>query len=563
MGSGQTPEVRHPRLNSWTVSLLPFLIFVFTAATFFPSLFNGFVDWDDEDTLLKNLNYRGLSLAHLRWMFSTFYMGHYQPLTWLTLALDYLTWGIKPLGYHLTSVLMHAASAALFYCVSLRILKSATGDTVQDAVGLRLASAFGGLLFATHPLRVESVAWVTERRDVLSGLFFLATIGLYLKAADPGTAQPRKICFYALSLAAYSASLLSKASGITLPLVLLLLDIFPLARRRCDRNKAVTALHLILEKIPYFLLASGFAVVAVIAQHQVGALKNLEAYGAARRLGQACYGLLFYVWKTLLPINLSPLYETPMQLSTSDELSFVIAGAIVCAVSVFLLREKRLKPLLAGWIYYGLLLLPVLGIAQSGPQLVADRYSYLACLSWAILGAAGFFYLWRNFRAARTIIGASATSLLVLLSALTWRQIGVWHDSTALWTRAVQIYPEGARSLTNYGAALMRNGEVEKAMEQYRKALRIVPFYSVAHNNLASALLSRGKYDLAIGEYREAIRLNPNFSQAYYNLGVTLVLAGQPKEAVLQFREALRIEPNFEDAKRVLALVLDPSQSEH
>src|SRR5581483_4612673 len=271
-----------------------------------------------------------------------------------------------------------------------------------------------------------------------------------------------------------------------------------------------------------------------IAQHQVGALKNLEAYGAARRLGQACYGLLFYVWKTLLPINLSPLYETPMQLSTSDELSFVIAGAIVCAVSVFLLREKRLKPLLAGWIYYGLLLLPVLGIAQSGPQLVADRYSYLACLSWAILGAAGFFYLWRNFRAARTIIGASATSLLVLLSALTWRQIGVWHDSTALWTRAVQIYPEGARSLTNYGAALMRNGEVEKAMEQYRKALRIVPFYSVAHNNLASALLSRGKYDLAIGEYREAIRLNPNFSQAYYNLGVTLVLAGQPKEAVLQ-----------------------------
>jgi len=554
-------EVAHIERGWATPWLVPILVFILTLIVFLPALSNGFVDWDDEDTLVKNLNYRGVSLAHLRWMFSTFSMGHYQPLTWLTLALDYSIWGMKPLGYHLTSVLMHAVNAALFYGISLRLLESASDDAAQDAVGLRWASALGSILFAIHPLRVESVAWATERRDVLSGLFFLAAIGLYLKVVDAGEERQRKIYFYALSLAAYSASLLSKASGITLPLVLLLLDIFPLARWRCNLNKAITARNLTLEKIPYFVLAFGFAVVAVIAQRQAGALKNLEAYGAARRLGQACYGLVFYVWKTLLPIHLSPLYETPLQLSTGDWLSFGIAGVIVCAVSFLLLRETRLRPLLAGWVYYGLLLLPVLGIAQSGPQLVADRYSYLACLSWTLLGAAGFFYLWRNFRALRRILGLGATMLVALLSALTWRQITVWHDSMTLWTHAARLNPEGARTLTNYGAVLMRSGEVEKAMDQYRKALSIVPFYGLAHNNLGSALLSRGKYDLAIGEYREAIRLNPNFSQAHYNLGVTLVLAGRPKEAVSEFREALRIDPSFEDARRVLALVLDPSQS--
>lgn len=542
--------------------LVPILVFAVTLIAFLPSWFNGFVDWDDEETLIKNLNYRGLGLAQLRWMFSTMHMGHYQPMSWLTLAADYLIWGLQARGYHLTSLVIHGVNALLFYFISLHLLRLTIVDSTQDRAALRVAAGFGALLFAIHPLRVESVVWATERRDVLSGLFFLATIWLYLKGAEISAAQKQRKFWMISSVAAYLLSLLSKASGITLPFVLLVLDTYPLRRWQHDERPwhLPNNRKLIFQKVPYLALASVFGVIAVMAQNKSGALKNLETYGVARRIGQTFYGLIFYLWKTIVPSNLSPLYETPINLGLKDWLGFVIAGAIACAITAGLWKQKW-PPMLASWVYYVLVLMPVLGIVQSGPQLVADRYSYLPCLGWALLSGGGLFYFWRRFgvvRAAGNFSAAAVVSLaltiLLLFGVLTWRQTGIWHNADTLWSHAIEIYPNEPRIMTNYGDVLVRRGEVEEGIEQFREALRIAPLYSIARNKLAIALAGQGKFNLAIEEYREAIRISPNYSHAHNNLGVAFALSGDMNLAIEQFREALRIDPNYEDAQRNLNL---------
>jgi tetratricopeptide (TPR) repeat protein len=499
-------------------------------------------------------------------MFTTFHMGHYQPLSWGTLAADYLTWGMQPRGYHLTSLIIHGANALLFYFVSLRLIELATSvEATQDRTKLPLAAGFSALVFAIHPLRVESVVWATERRDVLSGLFFLSAVLIYLKAGDTKAAQGRRRFWWVSSLSAYLLSLLSKASGITLPLVLLILDVYPLRRWQYDEKQWLTPNNrkLLLQKIPYFALALVFGVIALIAQSKSGALKDLETYGIARRIGQAFYGLIFYLWKTIVPLNLSALYETPIHLTVRYWLTFAIAGVAFCAITAILWFKQKWPSIRASWIYYVSILIPVLGIAQSGPQLVADRYSYLSCLSWAVLCGGVFFYFWRRFAAVSTPRNVSAAAVVILalmvvltLGALTRQQIPVWRNAETLWTHADKIYPNEPRIMTNLGDVLVRRGEVEKGIEQFREALRIAPFYSVAHNKLAIALAGRGKLDLAIEEYREAIRINPNYAHAHNNLGVALALSGDMNQAIDQFREALGINPNYEDAQRNLNLAL-------
>lgn len=234
-----------------------------------------------------------------------------------------------------------------------------------------------------------------------------------------------------------------------------------------------------------------------------------------------------------------------------------------CAITAILWCKPKLRAVLASWWYYGVVLIPVLGIAQSGPQLVADRYSYLPCLSWAVLCGGSLFYKWRRFVDGSTQRGffgkaryAVAPLTLLVLGALAWHQTAVWRDSNTLWTHAVRIYPNEPRILTNFGDVLVRRGEVDKGIDQFREALHIAPYYSVAHNKLAIALASQGQFPLAIEHYREAIRLSPKYSQAYNNLGVAFALSGDMNQAIEQFRQALLIDPNYDDAQRNLNLAL-------
>jgi len=582
-----------PGLTRW---LAPVLIALLAGTAFLPALQNGFVNWDDEATLVQNPNYRGLGWTELRWMFSTFYMGHYQPLSWMTFSLDYLLWGMDPFGYHLTNLVLHGANAVLFYFLSLGLLSLALPSAVTTSnLALAAAATFAALVFGVHPLRVESVAWATQRRDVLSGFFLLWTVFFYLKATTGLKGGPVRGRWLIAALSVYSLSLLSKAAGIILPIALLVLDVYPLRRLGYGPGKSFgrEARRLLWEKSPFFLLAIVFGVVALFAQQEAGALKSLERYGVTARIAQALFGVAFYLWKTFFPLELSPLYELPTHLDLWDW-PFVLSGLVVVAVSAGLYLARHQWPAgLASWVCYVVILAPVLGTAQSGPQIVADRYSYLSCLGWSILAGAAFFLSLQVCSSGRrllVLLPGLACAVLAVLWVLTWKQTQVWRDSERLWTHALAVSPQSSTvhynlalilrqrgkleeaiehyrrslqinarapdALNNLGELLAQRGELEEAIQHYRQALQINPAYTKAHNNLGAVLAQRGELEEAIQHYRQALQINPADADLYYNLGEVLAQRGELEEAIKYYRQALQINPADADARIRLAEAL-------
>lgn len=534
------------------IRLFPILIFALTIVAFLPGLQNEFLTWDDKVNFIDNPNYRGLGWSQLQWMFTTTYWGHYQPLSWVTLGLDYLLWGMNPFGYHLTNLVIHGANAVVFYFLCVRLLSLSMSIAPED-FALRIGSALSAVLFAIHPLRVESVAWVTERRDVLSGLFFLLTILWYIKAA---TAQTKKdyAKWMALTMVVYVLSLLSKAVGMSLPVVLLVLDVYPMGRLGRGRGRwfGAAARGVWWEKVPFILLAVGAAVIAAIAQ--TGAMKSLSEHGPAARLAQVFFGLAFYLWKTVLPVGLSPLYEMPVRLNPLDG-RFIVSGAVVLTVTiVFIIARRRWPAALASWACYVILLAPVLGIAQSGPQLVADRYSYLSCLGWAILAGAGVLYGWGSRWWGWVAVGF--TGVVVLLGVLTWKQVQVWHDSERLFRYVLTVNPDSKIAHNDLGNVLFYQGHVDEAINHYRRSLEIDPNNRRARFNLAGALSAQGKADEVMETYREALRANPASAVAHADLGDALAAQGQLDEAIEHFRKAIEIEPGLAIVHHSLGQVL-------
>src|SRR2546421_4113841 len=281
-------------------AVIPLVIAFSTFAAFLPALQNQFVSWDDAENFLDNPHYRGLGWTHLRWMWTT-HLGHYIPLTWMTLGLDYLLWGMNPVGYHLTSLLLHAANAVVFFFVVRRLLTRALPSPSEHGYALAVSSGVAALVFAIHPLRVESVVWVTERRDVLSGLFYLLTILLYLRARER---EERGRGWYWLSVAAFVCALFSKSMVVNLPVVLLILDVYPLRRLGGFVGWwSEPARRIYIEKIPFVLLAAAASAIAVMAQSSVHAAASLAQLSLPGRLVVSAYGLSFYVWKTVVPLN--------------------------------------------------------------------------------------------------------------------------------------------------------------------------------------------------------------------------------------------------------------------
>jgi protein O-mannosyl-transferase len=541
-----------------TPPMLPaILIVAATCIAFFPALQNGFVNWDDDRILTNNPHYRGLGWSELKWMFTTLQMGHYQPLTWLSFALDYLLWGMNPFGYHLTNLLLHAANAMLFYFVATRLL-SLRDAAPREKPAVAFAAGFAALFFALHPLRVESVAWATERRDVLSGFFFLLTILGYLRAATDENDRARRL---GAAVGFYLLSLLSKASGMALPLVLLGCDVYPL-KRLGGRPRAWLGSggrKIWLEKAPFFALAVSFGIVALIAQHQARILRTLEQHGLQARLSQTAYGLAFYLWKTVVPENLSPLYQLPPRFEALD--GRFIAGAIATVsltISFYLLR-RRWPAGLAAWVYYGVMLAPVLGPAQSGPQLVADRYSYLPCLSWAVLAGAGLQYFLRprpGQRRPPLVPLSIAVAVLAVLGISTWQQTRVWRDSETLWSRALAVDQSSSLAHHNLGMALAERGAFDEAIPHYRRALQINPEYVLAYNNLAVALLARGELGEATAALRRAVEIDPAYAMAESNLGIALTREGNVERAAEHFERAVALNPASAPAHYNLGLAL-------
>jgi tetratricopeptide (TPR) repeat protein len=558
----------------------PAFIAIVTCVTFLPVFLNQFVDWDDYSNLVNNPRYRGLGWSQLRWMFTTFHLGPYQPLSWVTLGLDYLIWGMNPVGYHLTNLILHAANGVFFYFVSRRLLAVAFSmSDEEESWRLNSSAAFAALIFAVHPMRVESVAWATERRDVLSGFFYIGTIYSYLRAALAPEPSGRRH-WLGIALAVYALSLLSKATSITLPVVLVLLDIFPL--RRLPGRPWVwfnpPFRSVLYEKLPFLALAIVFAAVALLGQRTAGALQQYEVI---LRVAQTLYGLNFYLWKTLIPIHLSPLYELPVDASQWAWVFVLgVAGVIVVAVALYFL-SRSWPALLACWLYYAVVLVPVSGIVPIGPQLVADRYSYLPCLSWALLAGGGFLSMWtistnkKPSRGKAALGCAMPVVILFILGFLTWKQTGVWRDSRTLWEyvlvigpnssiahdalgkmaeaegnsgqaltlyrRAVAINPGNAGANFNLARLLARYGQLHDAVSHYRATLRIDPDDAAAHNNLGLLLASQGESTEALEHFYRAVAIDPSYALAFFNLGRVFSSQGQEEKAVQNYRQALKL----------------------
>lgn len=493
---------------------------------FLPALRAGFV-WDDAANLLENPGFRSLDLRHLRWMFTTTYMGPYQPLSWLSLGLDYKLWGMRPLGFHLTNLLLHAANAALFFAVSRRILAALFAQA--PAHRLRLGALAAALFFGVHPLRAESVAWVTERRDVLSGLFYLAATAAYL----------RRRLHWALAL--FMAGLLSKASGVTLPLAWLVLDWRPFERFR----SRVLLKEAVVEKIPFFWLTAVFSALAVLGQWRAGNLTGLQAHGLSARAAQTVASLAFYVEKTLCPMGLSPLYALPKTLPLFGAKT-AAAVFLLAAVAVVLRRLGLAWKDQAGlWIFYLLLLLPVCGLLQNGPQLAADRYSYLSCLGWALLAG--------TYAVQASDPRPAATPMLVVafaavLGAGSWRRAEAWRDNVTLWETAVRTQPESPAVLANDGLALAANKRLPEALSRLERACELEPGNASAWTDKGYVLLEMRSYAQAELALRRAQELDGDYPPAQTYLGVALFEQGKPEEAVPYFRRAVELKPGWAPA---------------
>jgi protein O-mannosyl-transferase len=578
-------------------------IAILTFAIFSPALRNEFVGWDDYDLLVDNLHYRGLGWEQLRWMFSTFHQGHYQPLSWMTLGLDYLIWGMNPFGYHLTNLLLHAANAALFFLLALRLLSLTEVSPSRSAqFGLRAAAGFAALFFSIHPLRVESVAWATERRDVLAGFFFLATILCYLRVASSSKNASDRRRWLIVATVFYALSLLSKASGVALPIVLLVLDIYPLRRLggRAGKWFGRSARWVWFEKIPFLAISIPAAIVAPLAQADAGAVASLRAHSIADRLAQSVYGLAFYVWKTVLPLDLSPFYEVPRHLIYFVWPVLLSSAAVATITFGALALRSRWPAALAAWIYYMVILSPVLGIVQSGRQLVADRYSYLSCLAWAVLAGAGLYSWWQPSADQlakswpRSVLAPSII-WIVALGVLTIRQVQVWHDTNALWKQviavtdnstfrsatahhlaaqyladrgdldaaiahlrtSIEIEPNDFTTYSDLGVTLVKFGRLDEAIESFRHAITLNPKLSLLHFQLGNALALQGRLDEAAQHLQDALRIDPNYPQVYNNLGKIMAAQGQLDRAIDLFRRAVKIQPDFIEARHNLAMALD------
>lgn len=536
----------------------PIALFLLTVAAFLPAVMAEFVYWDDDDLLLGAMTYRTLDWDSLRWMVTTSYAGHFQPLTWLSYWLDWALWKREIAGYHLTSVLLHAGTALIFYFLVKRLVvlfgrSSRVGGSQRTSAPSALeylASGFSAALFAIHPLRVESVAWLAERRDVLSGFFFVACIASYVRwqSGESGLRSTRG--WYWLALVFQFLSLLAKASAVSIPVVLLILDVFPLRRLDALPWKRRFA-KLVWDKTPFLVLAVAAGIRAWVAQVEAGAMYPLVEHDALSRAAQALYGLSFYVWKTLIPLHLGPLYQIPRREVLMGAILWKgIVGSVIL-VALAIACRKRLPAFTAAVAAYVMMILPVSGVFQSGPQLVADRYSYLACLGFAVLPAAGLQWFvgtsaWRKRNTASVLVLACAVALTALFYA-TSEQTKKWSSALELWQHAVTISPESSIVHTNLADALLalppQRDTIRDAARHYQRALEIEPRDAIAAHHFGDALSAMGRDQEAEAMYLHSLNLDPGRPRVFISLAQLWIAKGQPHRAAEFLRDRMQRAP--------------------
>lgn len=511
------------------------MLLALTAVAYWPIRDNGFVGFDDETYITRNtVVRRGLTLPGLALAFTRSYASNWHPLTWASHMLDVELFGLDPRGHHAIGVALHLATSVALL-LTLRAMSGRLGPPLLLAA-----------LFAAHPLHVESVAWAAERKDQLSALFWTLTIAAYL-----GYARRRGAGRYLLVMLCFSLGLMAKPMVVTLPVVLMLLDVWPLGRLgaptpgRPSGGSSLAALA--LEKLPLLALSALSAIVTVRAQAAGGAVASLELFPAATRAANALLSPVRYLVKAAWPVDLAVYY--PVTVTTPADPRVVTAAIILAALTVTAAALRRSRPwLIVGWLWYLVALVPVLGIVQVGEQAMADRYAYLplvgVCMAvaWSLPGGRR--------------VPAAAAAVLVLLAGLTQRQVAVWRDEETLFRHAVGVTGENWKATYNLALALEAAGKREEAMQLARDAIRLRPDFPKARYLLAQALDAEARTDEAVGELRAAVAGLPSDPVFRMALATTLSREGRNDEAVLELRELIRLRPGVAEAYNNLAALL-------
>ena len=517
--------------SRWQTVAVCIVLDAITFAVFGQTLNHEFINYDDNEYVYNNPAVaRGVTFKGIVWAFTHVHSTNWHPLTWLSHMLDCQLYGLHPAGHHLTNVLLHTATVIALFLV------------LRQMTGALWRSAFVAAVFAIHPLRVESVAWVAERKDVLSGLFFMLTIGAYVRYAR----RPSSGARFGLVLLLFAMGLMCKPMLVTLPLVLLLLDYWPLRREE-------TTVGLVMEKLPLLALSATFCIVTLFAQH--GAFQSTESYSLPLRFGNGLVTCLVYLGQMVWPSGLAVFYPYPFKGLPAWEAG--LAAMLLAGFTVLAWGERKTQPwLLTGWLWYLTMLLPVIGIIQVGMQAQADRYTYLpqigiyVAVTWLATEWAAKWHV------GRVAIGGLMTAVIAVLMVCAWEQTGYWKNSEILWTHALACTTGNYVAHNNLGDDLLKKGRLDEAIAQCQTALEIRAGNAESHYNLGTAFLRKGRLDEAIVQCQIVLKMRPNDADAHYILGTAFLQAGRLDEAITQCQDVLQIQPDYVEARSNLGNAL-------
>jgi tetratricopeptide (TPR) repeat protein len=537
------------RLNGRPDVFLCVFLVLITVAVYWQVRDHEFIGYDDDNYVAEN-NYvkKGITSESVIWAFTAIHAGNWHPVTWLSHMLDVELFGVNAGAHHLVNLFFHILNSLLLFIV----FKKMTSRTWQ--------SAFMAFLFALHPLHVESVAWVAERRDVLSTFFWLLTIWSYARFVR----RPVMIRYAAVA-GFFTLGLMAKPMVVTLPFVLLLLDYWPLNRFKAGQtndpgpaagkpNPAIPVLRLVSEKIPLFVLTGLSCGVTVLAQKKGEALGLLDVHPLTMRVANAIVSYLKYLQKLIWPTDLAILYPYPEAITAGQ----VLVGCAVLGTITFLAVRygKRLPWLFVGWFWYLGTLVPVIGLVQVGVQAMADRYTYVPFIGLYLVmtwGASILFDSWRYKKTALSVIGTVIISAMI---TITWVQVGYWKNSVRLFEHALKVTSGNYVIHNNLGFELVIKGQTDRALEHYKQALRINPEFELAHVNLGSVLFAQAKIDESFAYYQTVLKARPRFARVHYNFGILLLKVRRVDEAIFQFQEALRIKSEYAEAHNSLGAAM-------
>jgi len=489
---------------------------VVTLAVFWQLKQFDFVNIDDEVYVTQNVNIQsGITLERLQWAFTTTHAEFWHPLTWLSLMLDYQLYGLNAGGYHLTNLILHLLSALLLFWLFNRM----TGEIWK--------SAFVAAVFALHPLHVESVAWIAERKDVLSAFFWMLTLCLYVYYTE----KP-DIKRYLFVLLFFVCALMSKSIVVTLPVIMILLDYWPLKRFESQKNKINLILWQLKEKAPFFILSAYFSVLTLGARYNTTA----KDFPFVSRLANVLVSFVTYLEKTFWPRDLAVFYPFPNQIPIWQIFG---ASLLITVISIaVIVTVRRLPYLFAGWLWYAITIAPVIGIIQVGNQAMADRYTYLPLIGIAVMLAWGVPLLIKNENVRKMFLFPAAIAFLAIFSVLTWQQCGYWKNSSTLFNHALLVTKNNYLAHNNLGLVLFAEGKTTEAIEHYNEAIRIMPDHVLIYNNRGAAYTKLGQYQMAIEDFSKAISLKPDYADSYIKRGAVYLKQGHKESSCYDANKA-------------------------